>query len=246
MSEQADRVWQSAEVAHGYLEGMRGAIPLAAEQLDVMMRVIRAARPELTTFMDIGCGDGILGHTILAHYPDAHGVLLDFSGPMIEAARHKLATNRAQLHFITEDYGNPQWVKAVKAHSPFDAIVSGFSIHHQPNTRKQTLYAEIYNLLKPGGIFINVEHVAPESSWLEERFNELFIDSMISHNQRNNIVISSEETARRFYEREHKNANILAPLDIQLRWISDIGFEQVTCYLKIFELAVFGGIHPNE
>ncbi len=143
MSEQADRVWQSAEVAQGYLEGMRGAIPLAAEQLDVMMRVIRAARPELTTFMDIGCGDGILGHTILAHYPDAQGVLLDFSEPMIEAARHKLATNRAQLQFITKDYGNPQWIDAVKTHGLFDAIVSGFSIHHQPDTRKQTLYVEI-------------------------------------------------------------------------------------------------------
>ncbi len=246
MSEHTDRVWQSAEVAHGYLEGMRGAIPLAAEQLDVMMRVIRAARPELKTFMDIGCGDGILGHTILAHYPDAQGILLDFSEPMIEAAQHKLAANRMQLQFITEDYGNPEWVNAVKTYSPFDAIVSGFSIHHQPDIRKQALYAEIYGLLKPGGIFINIEHIKPESAWVEARFNELFIDSMIAHNQRHNMDITPEETARRFYEREHKDANTLAPLDAQMCWMRDIGFEQVTCYLKIFELAVFGGIHPHE
>jgi tRNA (cmo5U34)-methyltransferase len=245
MSEQADRVWQSAEVAHGYLEGMRGAIPLAAEQLDVMIRVIRAARPELTTFMDIGCGDGILGHTLLAHYPDAQGVLLDFSEPMIEAARHKLATSRMQLQFICEDYGKSGWVKSATIYSPFDAIVSGFSIHHQPDIRKQTLYAEIYHLLKPGGIFINIEHVSPENLWMEDRFNELFIDSMVAHNQRHNVDISPEETAKRYYEREHKDANILAPLETQLGWMRDIGFQQVTCYLKIFELAVFGGIRPN-
>src|ERR1700712_4743079 len=136
MSEQTDRVWQSAEVAHGYLEGMRGAIPLAAEQLDVMMRVIRSAQPELKTFLDIGCGDGILGHTLLAHYPDAQGILLDFSEPMLEAARHKLVTSRMQLQFLNKDYGQADWVKTVSALAPFDAIVSGFSIHHQPDTRK--------------------------------------------------------------------------------------------------------------
>jgi len=245
MSEQADRVWQSAEVAHGYLEGMRGAIPLAAEQLDVMMRVIRAARPELKTFMDVGCGDGILGHTLLAHYPDAQGVLLDFSEPMIEAARHKLVTSRMQLQFNTEDYGNSQWVKTALAYGPFDAIVSGFSIHHQPDIRKQTLYTEIYDLLKPGGIFVNIEHVAPESIWIEERFNELFIDSMVAHNQRHALDITPEVTAKRYHEREHKDANILAPLEAQLAWMRDIGFQQVSCYLKIFELAVFGGIRPD-
>ena len=245
MSEQADRIWQSAEVAHGFLEGMRGAIPFAAEQLDIMMRVIRAAQPELKTFMDIGCGDGILGHTLLAHYPDAQGVLLDFSEPMIEAARHKLAANRMQLQFVNEDYGNSNWVKGVAANAPFDAIVSGFSIHHQPDIRKQSLYTEIFDLLKPGGIFINVEHVAPESTWVEDRFDELFIDSMIAHNQRHKIDISAEETARRYHARDHKDANILASLDIQLGWLHDIGFNQVSCYLKIFELAVFGGIRPD-
>lgn len=246
MNKQIDQIWQSAKVAHGYLEGMRGAIPLATEQLDVMIRIIRAARPELTIFLDIGCGDGILGHTILAHYPDATGVLLDFSEPMIEAARHKLAANRHQLKFIIQDYANPEWVNAVQIYGTYDAIVSGFSIHHQLNERKRVLYEEIFHLLKPGGVFINIEHVAPESQWIEERFNELFIDSLIFHNQRHGIDTTPEQTEQRFREREHKEANILAPVDMQLNWLREIGYQQVACYLKIFELAVFGGIRSND
>jgi ubiquinone/menaquinone biosynthesis C-methylase UbiE len=246
MTEHRDRVWQSAEVAHGFLEGVRGAIPLAAEQLDIMMRVIRADRPELNSFLDIGCGDGILGHTILAHYPDAKGVLLDFSEPMIEAARHKLVANRRQLQFLNVDYGQPEWISAVAADAPFDAIVSGFSIHHQPDTRKKELYSEIYNLLKPGGIFINIEHIAPDSEWHEELFSQLFVDSLIAHNQRHQPELSPQETERRFREREDQHANILAPLDLQLDWLREIGYQRVSCYLKIFELAVFGGMRPNE
>ncbi|MBI1278181.1 MAG: methyltransferase domain-containing protein [Anaerolineaceae bacterium] len=246
MNNQTDRVWQSAEVAHGYLEGMRGAIPLATVQLDVMMRIIRSACPELKCFLDIGCGDGILGHTILAHYPDAQGILIDFSEPMLEAARHKLVANRVQLQFLNQDYGKDDWVNAVRSYAPFDAIVSGFSIHHQADARKQGIYFEIYDLLKPGGVFINIEHVAPDSRWNEELFSQLFIDSLIIHNQQYQPEIGPEETERRFREREDQHANRLAPLELQLEWLRDIGYEQVSCYLKIFELAVFGGKRPNE
>lgn len=246
MTEHRERVWQSAEVAQGYLEGVRGAIPLAAEQLDIMMRVIRAACPQINSFLDIGCGDGILGHTILAHYPDAQGVLLDFSEPMIEAARHKLAVSQRQLQFLNVDYGKHDWTKTVTDRAPFDVVVSGFSIHHQPDTRKKELYSEIFNLLKPGGVFINIEHIAPDSTWNEELFSQLFVDSMIAHSQRNGSELSPAEIERRFREREDQHANILAPLDVQLEWLREIGYQQVSCYLKIFELAVFGGLRPNE
>ena len=64
-----DTVWQSAVVAQNFLEGVRGAIPLAAEQIDVMLRLLQAAQPQLENFLDLGCGDGILGRAILSRYP---------------------------------------------------------------------------------------------------------------------------------------------------------------------------------
>jgi hypothetical protein len=38
--QRVDRVWQSESVARTYLDGARGAIPLAQEQLAVMERII--------------------------------------------------------------------------------------------------------------------------------------------------------------------------------------------------------------
>ncbi len=38
-----DTVWQGADLAVTYLEGVRGAIPLTAEQIALMLRVIGAA-----------------------------------------------------------------------------------------------------------------------------------------------------------------------------------------------------------
>jgi tRNA (cmo5U34)-methyltransferase len=240
-----DVVWKSETVSKDFLEGMRGAIPLAAEQLDVMLHVIQAARPNLDNFLDLGCGDGILAQAILAHYPDAHGVLLDFSEPMIEAAQHKLAARRDNLTFLVQDYGVTNWLDVVQAHAPFDAIVSGYSIHHQPDERKQEIYQEIYGLLKPGGVFLNLEHVAPATQWVEQVFDEVFVDAMMASNQRRGIEQTREETAIAYHNRPHKEANILAPMELQCEWLREIGFQHVDCYLKIFELALFGGVHPD-
>jgi SAM-dependent methyltransferase len=241
-----DRVWQSASVSMDFLEGMRGAIPLAAEQLDVMVRIIQQSRPNLDNFLDIGCGDGVLGQAVLAHYPDAHGVLLDFSQPMIDAAQHKLAARKENLTFIVQDYSSPVWLASVKAFAPFDVIVSGYSIHHQPDSRKRELYHEIHDLLKPGGIFLNLEHIAPGSAWLEQVFDEIFIDTMLSYNQKRGLNPAREAVAQEYHNRPHKEANILAPLDMQCNWLREIGFQHVDCYLKIFELALFGGIRIHE
>jgi hypothetical protein len=38
-----------------------------------------------------------------------------------------------------------------------------------------------------------------------------------------------------------KRENILAPVEEQCRWLRLIGFADVDCFLKVFELALFGG-----
>ncbi|RQH21606.1 class I SAM-dependent methyltransferase [Okeania hirsuta] len=94
---------------------------------------------------------------------------------MIEAAKSKIADNyQGNLEFINQDYGLPEWVNKLHRKAPFDIVVSGFSIHHQPDIRKQEIYQEIYQLLKPGGLFLNLEHVASPSKLIEQLFDELY------------------------------------------------------------------------
>jgi len=42
MPERTDQVWKTRVAAATYLEGIRGAFPLALEQIDVMLRLIAA------------------------------------------------------------------------------------------------------------------------------------------------------------------------------------------------------------
>ena len=138
--------------------------------------------------------------------------------------------------------GQPDWFKSLEQVEKFDVILSGFAIHHQPDTRKTEIYQEIYQLLNKGGIFLNLEHIASESPLGEKAFDQLFVDSLYNFHQQQGSQKNREEIDQQYYNRSDKTANILAPVDCQCQWLREIGFEDVDCFMKIFEIALFGGI----
>lgn len=242
-----DTAWQATGLADTYLDGVRGAIPLASVQIDILIRLARAAQPTAASLLDLGCGDGILGHALLEAYNGGvtAAVFADFSPRMLAAARQRLAGYEG--YFLEIDYARREWGEQARSVLPprsagFDVVVSGFSIHHQPDSRKREIYEEIYSLLSPGGIFLNLEHVASASRWVEEQFESYFIDALYQYHAPSGKT--RDVVAADYYHRPDKVANLLAPVEFQCDWLREIGFDHVDCYLKVFELALFGGIKP--
>jgi tRNA (cmo5U34)-methyltransferase len=237
-----DTAWQSETLALTFLEGVRGGIPYAADQLEIMLRVITANNSSVESFADLGCGSGVLAQSILGRFPAAHGTLVDFSTPMLAAAREQLRDYAGRVEFAHADLATGEMWQA--AGGMFDAIVSGFAIHHMPDKRKRELYKEIYDHLKPKGMFVNIEHVASPSPWAEGNFDELMIDSLYAFHTRRGSGKTRDQVAAEHVHRPDKAANILAPVELQCAWLREIGYEEVDCYFKVFELAVFGGRRP--
>ena len=238
---------QSPDFVANFLQNVRGAVPLTIEQIETMLQLIAAARGEsIHTFLDLGCGDGFLSSAILDEHPRAHGILVDFSQPMLEAARQQLHAHLHRAEFLETDLRDPCWVRRVAPHAPFDAVVSAFAIHHLPDTRKRALYGEIFDLLAPDGIFINIEHVSSTTRWTESILDDYMIDAIFGKELKAAPGKTRAEVARDYYARAGQDANILAPLEVQCDWLRDLGYENVECYLKMQELAVFGGQRPSE
>lgn len=244
--ERIDKIWKTESLVQTFLQGVRGGIPFAAEQIDIMLRVIKAGNKTVENFVDLGCGNGILAKAILAHYPQAKGVLVDFSEPMLSEAKTQLSDYASSLRFALGDFGVKEWIHSVSAEAPFDVIVSGLAIHHQPDKRKKELYAEIFNFLKPGGVFINMEHVASHTDWIESVWDDFFIDSLYDFHEKKGIAKSRKQISEEFAHRRDKEANILAPVELQCEWLREIGFEDADCYFKVFEFAIFGGRRPKK
>ena len=234
-------IWKSPELVKRYLSGFRNSFPGAIQQIEILSRLIETNAREVDYFLDVGCGDGILGSVGLDKYPKSKGVFLDFSEDMLKAAKEKLSEIIDRVEIINCDYGKKDWVEKVDHWAPYDIIVSGYSIHHQPDERKKEIYQEIFDLLPRGGLFINIDHVLSRSTWGESVHNENFIDALYNYEIEIGTEISRKEVIDNYYNREDKSANILALVEEQCDWLRDVGFTDVDCYHKIFELAVFGG-----
>jgi trans-aconitate methyltransferase len=128
--------WQREKTVRWFLDSVRGAIPFAREQFAVALQIVANGRQPVHRFLDLGAGDGVLSAVLLARYPAADPVLLDFSPPMLVAAKERLAFLASQLAFVQADLATPVWREAVGAYAPFDAIVSSFAIHHLGRVRK--------------------------------------------------------------------------------------------------------------
>ncbi|MDP9074285.1 MAG: class I SAM-dependent methyltransferase [Actinomycetota bacterium] len=169
--------------------------------------------------LDLGTGDGRLLATVLAAHPGAVGVALDGSPTMLAAAGRRFAHLGADVEVVAHDMDRPLPADRLGC---FDAVVSALAIHHCPDPRKQALYREIFALLGPGGVFINLEHVASPSLAVHHAFFRA-------------IGVDPADEDR---------SNQLAPVETQLGWLRQVGFGDVDCYWKWLELAVLAGRKP--
>lgn len=229
--------WQDEAIAKKYLEERCAALPFGSEMLAVAGQILDHFATKVETILDLGAGDGFFTLAVLDKFPTAKVILIDHSQPMLERARAKMAALDDRVTFIEADLGHD--LAEFVENQSVDLVLSRFVIHHFPHDRKQTIYGEIFSVLRPGGCFLHNEHVASATKQLETLSDSLVIDAIAARTGRDRSAVSDE-----FYGRADRLDNKLLDVQIQLDWLKQWGFEQVDCYFKWLELAVFGGRKP--
>jgi SAM-dependent methyltransferase len=157
---------------------------------------------------------------------------------MLAAAKQRLASKSGRWEIVNADLAGPSWRDGLADGEQFDAVVSRLAIHHLPDARKRALYAEAHELLRPGGIFLNWEHI--ETAGLAEGlFDEYFRERMIEAEREHEHPRPPEEVVRSYDDAT--DDDILRDPESQCQWLREIGFEQVDVYFKLPGLAIFGG-----
>lgn len=205
-------LWTSSEHVRDYLERVDSISHREEGETALLEFVPRKAR----RILDLGTGDGRLLALVRGQHPDTEAAALDFSPPMLEAARKRFATD-SSISVVAHDLD-----QGLPKLGMFDAVISSFAIHHLVHERKRALYGEIYELLNPGGVFCNLEHVASPTLRLHEEFL-----------QRIGFTVATEDPS-----------NKLLDFETQLAWMREIGFGDVDCHWKWRELALLGGKRP--
>ncbi|MDQ2700440.1 MAG: class I SAM-dependent methyltransferase [Actinomycetota bacterium] len=178
--------------------------------------------------LDLGAGTGMLAGFVREAYPGAHVTLFDGAPAMLEKAKANLGEDR--VTYVEGDlYGElPE--------GPWDAVVSALAVHHLTDEGKRHIYQSAFDLLRPGGVFVNSEHVSAPAPQLDEVYNH-------SHECRareNGINDLEWEQAV-----ERMKADHLTALDPQLEWLRESGFEEVDCLFKDHGFAVIFARKPG-
>jgi tRNA (cmo5U34)-methyltransferase len=178
-------------------------------------RVLLDQIPEDTkSVLDLGTGDGRLLSLVKLAKPEAEGVAVDFSEHMLQRARERFAKD-PHVTVIRHDLSLPLPSERLGC---FDLVVSSLAIHHLEHARKKQLYEEIFILLNPRGIFCNLDRVASPTDNLHIKF----------------VLVSGTP-------KTEDPSNKLLDVETQLKWLKEIGFTDVDCYLKWLEIGLLVG-----
>jgi SAM-dependent methyltransferase len=183
-------------------------LPHRGEGEGVLVRDLAGALPGRV--LDLGAGDGRLTALVLDAYPDSVATVVDMSPPMLAAAGDRFAGD-PRVTLVRHDLDHE-----LPFAGPFDAVITSLAVHHVSDERKRTLYAEIAQLLAPGGVFCNLEIVASPTQALHEQWRD-------------------EMGAR------DDPADVLCDMATQLAWIRAAGLDNVDCIWKWRSLALLRG-----
>ncbi|HEY5382109.1 MAG TPA: class I SAM-dependent methyltransferase [Acidobacteriaceae bacterium] len=178
--------------------------------------------------VDLGAGSGLFSAMLRASFPTAHLHLIDFSEPMLALARQRLGNDPDLTHTLADYTTAP-------LPSNSDAIVSSLSIHHLEDERKRALLQPILAALRPGGVFINADHIAAPTPELEALYHQRWLSNVRA------LGATEQQIADSLYRQQEDRRALIEP---QLSWLREAGFRNVDCWFKSSSFAVLTGVRP--
>lgn len=198
-----------------------------------------------TQILELCCGAGLLAEALLERCPQATLHAYDGSLEMLNHARQQLATHGDRLQTKQFDIIDTSWRTF---HHALDAVVSSLAIHHLDGPQKQQLFADVYDMLSDGGVFLVADVMLPEGEagtavaanmWDEAtRQQALRLDGNLD-----GFTYFQREKWNMYRHPEPPESSIDKPSTLfeQLKWLEAAGFSRVDVYWMKAGHALFGG-----
>jgi len=232
--------WQAPEMVPPDVPDMEAEHVERACELRVLRRMLPLPPDRPSRFVDLGSGPGTIAAWLLKSFPHSTALCVDFAEGRIDVGRRYMVPFGDRCRFAAGDLNHLAWEGDLDA--TFDAVVSGYAIHHVSDERKRALYREIHDHLAPGGAFMHLEVIRPPDAPLQALY----------------WAKDGEAPTTAWTRRERlaaRRPELIPPLpperatptlEEQLGWLRDAGFVSVDCYWKTYALALFGGYRPLE
>ncbi len=136
------------------------------ERIKLLVHLVRETVIPLERVLDLGCGTGSLMQVFLDAFPEAGIYGIDFDPVLLPLAEQRLRSYGARSRLILADLRSEGW----RAELPdtVDAVISATALHWLTEAQSANLYRRLAGLLRPGGLFVNADHVASRHPQVQE------------------------------------------------------------------------------
>ncbi|HEY3304454.1 MAG TPA: class I SAM-dependent methyltransferase [Candidatus Binatia bacterium] len=207
-------------------------------QMKAAVFMIPHPKEQPIRILDVGAGYGALAADILEDRPNASAVCLDGSKEMIKLGRERNGRFAGRIEFVHGVLDAPDWFGVLSG--SFNAVVSARALHHLTRERRQKLFREVYDLLRPGGCFINADSFKASSEEMRARYRKTrqrWIDGSA-----NGEGEASKAPSR---ERLPHGAHYNGLMEEELFALRAAGFRDVDCFWKFTNYGTYGGFKPG-
>jgi 2-polyprenyl-3-methyl-5-hydroxy-6-metoxy-1,4-benzoquinol methylase len=148
--------WHSESYVDGWIARDLQRDEERRERLKQMLAAAPYPADAEIAVLDVGGGYGVVSEEVLRAYSRARVTLQDYSQPMLDQARQRLAQHAGRVGYVKGDLRDPSWTTG--AGGPFDLAVSAIAIHNLRDLAQiAACYRAIAGLLKPDGIFLDYD-----------------------------------------------------------------------------------------
>ena len=225
--------------------------PFRDVQIDAILHSSGVLQSETAVVLDLGCGPGILGKTLLARRADAQYYGADGDALMLAAVEHLLPAQNT--HILKADLRRPEWLLPFQNH--FDAVVSLTALHWLSRQNLAELYRRIFSVLKPGGTLAVGDPYLPDSSTQKGRLQEFQAARALPETGQTwseywtalfarYPIKELYSRAQAGFQEEFEGSDDGYQLAFHLNSLTEAGFVDVADFWKCGLRAVFGGSKP--
>jgi tRNA (cmo5U34)-methyltransferase len=155
-------VWQQRDAAREWDAGAGEGLATRAEQLEIMLALLRDSRVGGGVVLDLGVGSGLVAEAVLGALPEASLVGVDLSDAMLELARARLARFGPRVRLLQHDLAAIGTL--VLPPGRYAAVISVQTLHHLSGQEKEAVLAWSARTVEPGGPIVIVDRVAVPAS----------------------------------------------------------------------------------
>jgi cyclopropane fatty-acyl-phospholipid synthase-like methyltransferase len=141
-----------------------------SERFDVMVQLVSNTQSKVRYILDLGCGTGSLMLKMLKAFTSARVIGIDFDPTLLPLARKRLKSHENRTLVILDDLRKSKWLKQIP--KSVDAVVSATALHWMQLEELIKLYSKLAKIIKPGGIFLNADHVGSSNKKIQQTWQK--------------------------------------------------------------------------